>query len=203
MIQLRACRICSVFVYRMMTSKISIQDGIRSFWERVRCLRKMFSKVCAETDYKVWTTSDSVCDVQQRIEWRSRGAKLSKIEEYGKTTHWLDGTDTKFQSPKWKNWRNVSAERKVGQRFQWKASGQCSRGDSCSFFNHGSHSGPRAQLSSSTPRGPTQTDGESLIQVTVPEEKVLPDWKAKERVKTSWKESARNRRVIYGTVPYA
>ena len=54
--------------------------------------------------------------------------------------------------------RKVSAERKAGECFQWKANGQCSRGDSCSF-NHVFHSGQRAQSSSSTLRTPTQSDG--------------------------------------------
>ena len=53
MIQLKVCRICSVFACKMKTSKISIQDGICFCWEQVRCLRKMSSKVCTETDYKV------------------------------------------------------------------------------------------------------------------------------------------------------
>ena len=37
----------------MITTKISTQDGIRSHQERVRCLRRMSSKVCTETYYKV------------------------------------------------------------------------------------------------------------------------------------------------------
>ena len=41
--------------------------------------------------------------------------------------------------------RNVSAERKVGDCFQWKANGQCSKGDSCSVY-HGSRSGQGAQF---------------------------------------------------------
>ena len=52
--------------------------------------------------------------------------------------------------------RNVSAERKVGDGFQWKANGQCSKGDSCSFY-HGSRSGQGAQFFCL--RTPTQTDG--------------------------------------------
>ena len=54
--------------------------------------------------------------------------------------------------------RNVSAERKVGDCYQWKANGQCSKGDSCSL-NHGSRSGQGAPSSSSTSKAPTQTDG--------------------------------------------
>ena len=54
--------------------------------------------------------------------------------------------------------RNVSVERNVEYCFQWNATGQCSKGESFSF-DHGSHSGQRAQLSSSTSKAPTQTDG--------------------------------------------
>ena len=46
-------------------------------------------------------------------------------------------------------WRNVSAKRRVGECFQWKANGHCSRGDSCCFYQ-GSHSGQKAPSSSST-----------------------------------------------------
>ena len=51
----------------------------------------------------------------------------------------------------------------MGEYFQWQANGQCSRGDSWSL-NDGSNSGQR-----------TQTDGKSLINVAIWEEKVLQD----------------------------
>ena len=44
---------------------------------------------------------------------------------------------------------------------------------------------------------------ESLTDMAVQEEKVLQDWKAKDRVKKSSEESARNLHVIYGTLQYA
>ena len=50
--------------------------------------------------------------------------------------------------------RKGSAERKVGDCSQWKANGQCSKADSCSF-NHGSRSGQRARSSSSTSKAPS------------------------------------------------
>ena len=50
--------------------------------------------------------------------------------------------------------RKVSDERKVGDCVQWRATGQCSKGDSCSFSR-----GQRAQSSSPAPTVPTQTDG--------------------------------------------
>ena len=47
-IQLKVCRICSVFAHKMMTSKIPTQDGIRSHWGQVRCLWRVSSNVCTE-----------------------------------------------------------------------------------------------------------------------------------------------------------
>ena len=38
--------------------------------------------------------------------------------------------------------RNVSADRKVGECFQWKANGQCSRGESCSHSGQRAHNHP-------------------------------------------------------------
>ena len=54
--------------------------------------------------------------------------------------------------------RKVNVERKVGESCQWKATGQYSRGDSCSFI-HGSNRGQKAQSSSPAPKAQTQTDG--------------------------------------------
>ena len=55
-------------------------------------------------------------------------------------------------------------ERKVGECYQWKAIGQCSKGDSCSF-SHDPASGNRrdqrraGQSSSPAPKAQAQTDG--------------------------------------------
>ena len=54
--------------------------------------------------------------------------------------------------------RKVSVEKKVGECHLWKATGQCSRGDSC-CFSHGTDRGQKAQSSSPTPKAQTQTDG--------------------------------------------
>ena len=98
--------------------------------------------------------------------------------------------------------RNVSAERKVGDCFQWKATGQCSKGDSCRFE-------PRDSFRSKS------------IIILFYFENADPDWQKKalkkwqtkrsksfkiERRRTVnifWKESARNRHVIYGNPSHA
>ena len=61
--------------------------------------------------------------------------------------------------------RKASAERKVGECYQWKSTGQCSKGDSRSF-RHDAESGHRCeaqraegQSSSPAPKAKSQTDG--------------------------------------------
>ena len=54
--------------------------------------------------------------------------------------------------------KNASAERKVGECFQEKASGQSAKEDSCSF-SHGSNREKKARSSSPAPIARTQTDG--------------------------------------------
>ena len=56
------------------------------------------------------------------------------------------------------NGKKAYVERKVGECFQWKAHGQCSKGDSCSFShdkiacgNSGSGQRPRGRSSSPAP----------------------------------------------------
>ena len=60
--------------------------------------------------------------------------------------------------------RKVSVDSKVGECYQWKTTGQCSRGDSCSF-SHGSNRGQKAQSSSPAPKTQTQTDGRKALKM--------------------------------------
>ena len=54
--------------------------------------------------------------------------------------------------------RKVSADRNVGECFQWKTAGQCSRGDSCGFIHASYIEVQKVQTSSRAPTAPTQTD---------------------------------------------
>ena len=62
--------------------------------------------------------------------------------------------------------KNAYVEGKVGECFQSKANGQCSKGDSCSFShelatrNSGGVQRRKGQSSSPTPKAQAQTDGE-------------------------------------------
>ena len=91
--------------------------------------------------------------------------------------------------------RKVSVDRKIRECFQWKATGQSARGDSCRF-SHGSNRGQRAQSSSLAPEARTQIDGRK------PKKRALLGDKAESCAQTSSKESARIRRVIVGILPY-
>ena len=61
-------------------------------------------------------------------------------------------------------WKRANAERRVGECYQWKSTGQCSKGDSCSFSQDPA-SGKRCdqsqegQSSSPAPKAKAQTDG--------------------------------------------
>ena len=91
--------------------------------------------------------------------------------------------------------RNVSAERKVGKYFQWKTNGQCSRGDSYSFFPRVSSWSTGTIVLFCFKSADTDWRKKSLTNMAIWEEKVLQDSTAKDRVKMSLQERAQIRRV--------
>ena len=93
----------------------------------------------------------------------------------------------------------VSIERQVGERSQWKANGQCLRGDSCSTEVIVDKRYKRALLLQLRSHKLTE---ENPRKVLAPEEKALLEEKAESRAKKSSNESVRTRRVIVGTLPY-
>ena len=105
-------------------------------------------------------------------------------------------------------WRKVSVERKVGERFQWKATGHCLTGDSCSFRHD-----PAAanRLRSETRRtivlSCTKSEGTDWRADTLKKfqaaERREPIWNKRTwfRAEISWRESVRIRRVIFDTLP--
>ena len=111
------------------------------------------------------------------------------------------GTVTKSHKGK-----KANAERRVGESYQWKANGQCSKGDSCSF-SHDPASGNRRdqrrkeQSSSLAPEAKAQTDGKIPPKVQQVEVKALLGREAENRSKILLKESVRIRHVICGTLP--
>ena len=114
--------------------KISTSDRIMLHYLWVKCHQIRSWKDCTSQNWKIlfnfrlWWH----CTIQKRREPRSR--ELSQIEDRCKTSYWSDDEDSKLQS-----------ERKVGECFQWKAHGECCKGDSCSFSHDIQDSGNRGQ----------------------------------------------------------
>ena len=70
----------------------------------------------------------------------------------------------------------------MGDCFQWRATGQCSKGDSCSFSR-----GQRAQSSSPAPKVQTQTDGRKPCKGNIPRGKSPPGLKGKSACRNFFK----------------
>ena len=121
-----------------------------------------------------------------------------------------------LQSPEWNcgrrssnqesKGREVSVGRKVGACYQWKAFGQCSKGDSCSF-SHDRASGnrrdqkPEGQSSSPAPKAQAHTDGK-IPSKSSGRKRESPSGKGGRIAFRSFvRERARSGHVIIGTLP--
>ena len=166
MMKLKACQICSIFAYMTMTFRISIQDGTKFRWQQVRYLKRMFLKFCTRRSYRdlknfqlFWQcTTDNSVEMENRqaikdwgrwldnilIRWSGRATSKPGMKEF-RQEFWFFFFFTSHKG------RKVSVDRKVGESCQWKATGQYSKRDSCSF-SHGSNRGQKAQSSSPAPK---------------------------------------------------
>ena len=111
------------------------------------------------------------------------------------------GTVTKSHKGK-----KVNAERRVGECDQWKANGQYSKGDSCSF-SHDPASGNRrdrrqvGQSSSLAPRAKAQTDGKIHSKGSGRRGESLSGTRGRIPCRNFFGESVRIHHVICGTLP--
>ena len=102
--------------------------------------------------------------------------------------------------------RKAVVERKVGECFQWKAIGQCSRGDSCSF-SHEQASEADATRDKKNKRPLQHQKRMHRLTKSYPpkvqatEERSLLEPEADFRAELSSKEIARTRHVVIGTLP--
>ena len=149
-VQLKTYQIYSIYAYRMMTFRISTQDGIKLYLLQVKYLRNMSWKVCTSENTRFCSASNCIGYVRPR-KWsnfsnakqRLRSVVRRHIDQNIRTRNFKarnerieTGSLVKSQQG-----REASVERKVGKCRQWKGTGQCARGDSCSF----SHESTRGQ----------------------------------------------------------
>ena len=168
-----------------MTFKISTQDGIKHYYLQVKYPKKTSWKICTSWKLRNSVQRQTVLAVydqeidrnlalpsyqrlktmeRRHIDWMKRTRNFrawnQRIEDRG------IGQESQREK--------VSVEMRVGEWCQWKATGQCSRGDSHSFSQTSNH-GQKAQSSSLAPKAQTWN---------VPGEKVLLDGKVGKRVLT-------------------
>ena len=100
----------------------------------------------------------------------------------------------------------ANTDRKVGECYQWKAFGQCSMEDSCSF-RHDPASGngcagrQERQSSSPAPKAKAQTEGKIQSKGQVVEGRAHPEQEAEFRPEIPSEESVRLRHEKFGTLP--
>ena len=76
-------------------------------------------------DTRFCSASDRVGHVWTRNWSRPGNAKLSKIEDCGKKTHWSDDQDAQLQSPEWTDWdKRISRESHREESQFWEESGR-------------------------------------------------------------------------------
>ena len=84
--------------------------------------------------------------------------------------------------------------------YQWNATGQCSKRESCSF-SHRSNRGQKTQSFSLVPTAQTQIDGRRPSKAVAPGEVAFLERKAKKRSQNTLKDVVRIRHVIVGILP--
>ena len=136
-----------------------IVDGFyKSKWQNSAQLQTVLALYDQETVRNNGQTSFSRLKTSARLHvdqmMRSRNFRVwNEVAEKGAVTRSQKG-------------KKAYVERKVGQCFQWKTHGQCSKGDSCSFSheiasgNRGGGQRRKGQSSSPAPNSKATTDGE-------------------------------------------
>ena len=170
-------QICSVYSYRCPNFDVRWEQAVLSTCDPPAdkiledLYKSIITGVCSAADCidMVWPGNYS----------KRKTTGLPKIEDVCLKLH----IDQTMRNKNFKIWNEVveigaaakgqkrkkfNVERKVGEYDHWKANGQCSKGDSCSF-RHDQTSGDRCldnisqrQSSPPTPKAKTQTDNQTL-----------------------------------------
>ena len=141
--QYNVSQICSKIACRMTTFKIPTYDGIKLYHQQVKHPQKWPWKDCTSQNCRILLSfrllalygQETVRNGVHPSCSRLRTSVRVHIDPTMRTRNFRvrnevveRGSVTKSQKGK-----EAFVERKVGEPFQWKAKGQCSKGDSCSF----------------------------------------------------------------------
>ena len=156
-------------LYKATTFRILIQDEIKLCCLQVKCPQRMFWKVCTRCEcvslcssgqsWQCMNKKSINIDRSQSI--RNCRPCKGQIDQMIRTRNFKVRdervvTGVLVETPKGKN---VGVERRRGECYQWKAKGQCSKGDAYSFRREDNQRGKKSPSSSAAPRSQTQNDG--------------------------------------------
>ena len=138
---------CSIFAHKMTTSKISMYGGTKLYEQQVKTLTEMVLeglhrlKLQDSVELQIVLTlydKETVRNNGQPSYSRLKTSVRLHVDQTMRTRNFRvrneimeKGAVTKSQ----KKERKPTFERKVGEYYQWKAKGQCSKGDSCSVHH--------------------------------------------------------------------
>ena len=137
-------QICSVYVCRMTTFKTSTFDGIKLYYLQATCLQMWSWKDCTSQNYRTLFSFRLVLALYDQETARTKEQTSYLRLKTSVKLH----VDQMMTTRNFRVWSEVvergavtkSSKRKESLRweeswrvFQWKAHGQCSEGDSCSF----------------------------------------------------------------------
>ena len=195
----------------------SYEDGIKLYYQQAVCLQMWYKKHCTSRsweilfNFRLWWH----CTIKNGA---TQETELSQIEDSCETSYWSDDENSKLQSlerccgkgisDQESNGKKACVARKVGEYFQWKAHGQCSKGDSCSFSHdkllQGDLNGGQKRKrrpSSPTPNSKAKTDeGEKILKNIRRQSGKL--FKQEEQDSMPLQKTVKtNRRVHFGILP--
>ena len=210
MMQLLPYQIFSMFPYKEMTFRISIQTGIKLHYNlHVKYQKKCPGEFVQIEDTRFGSASDCIGYLWTR---KSMPGYQRLNEDYGKEIHWSDDQDAQLQSAEWKDWdRSVSQESQREESQRWQGNGTMlsveSKLDSVQEETLAvSATGAivdnkHNRLLLLQRRTHTLTE-ENPRKVLAPGEKVLLEEKVKTRAKLSSKGIVRIRRMILDIISF-
>ena len=163
--------------------RYSTQTGTEFYYQWRKSIWWHLGRIVQINNTRVWETQDRIGIVQYGDSPEESRTWLSQIEDNGKKKYRAEFEKEEFWGQKWEFWNKRRGresgvkqreQRSLGDCCQWKADGQCSKGDSCSF-RHDMNKRAESTQPNPSPRSSTQQS-----------EKCIDNQKS-QRQKSQWK----------------
>ena len=100
MIHYKVYQICSIYSYRMTTSKISMYEGAKRYYQQVKHLQKWSWKECTSQNCRILFSFKLFWLCMTKQLFKKNATELFKIEDSCKTSYRSSDENSKLQSPK-------------------------------------------------------------------------------------------------------